>query len=81
MACGLPIIATNYPLIRNNFSKESGFLVKNGDYKDLARKIFFLTKNQDLRNEMSRFNLKEAKKYTWHEVAKEVNAAIKSVMD
>ena len=49
LACGTPVIATD-----NGGTKEillhnyNGYLIKNGDYKDLANKLIFLKNNPDV---------------------------------
>jgi glycosyltransferase involved in cell wall biosynthesis len=49
LACGTPVIATD-----NGGTKEillhnyNGYLIKNGDYKDLANKLIFLYNNPDV---------------------------------
>ena len=49
LACGTPVIATDNggtsEILMNN---ENGYLIKNGDYKELAKKILFLKNNPDI---------------------------------
>jgi glycosyltransferase involved in cell wall biosynthesis len=49
LACGIPVIATDNggtsEILNDN---KNGYLIKNGDYKELATKILFLKNNPDL---------------------------------
>lgn len=51
MACGIPVIVTNSGENSKWIeSGENGYLVKTGDYKDLADKIIHLLENKEKRH-------------------------------
>lgn len=76
LACGKPIVATGYPMIKKIISSENGELTYEDDVKDLAKKILFLLNKRDL-DKISQKNLALAKKYTWKNVVKEIDQIVK----
>lgn len=65
MSLGLPIVSYSCPcgpkdVIKDN---QTGLLVKNQDYKDLADKIIYMIENKDKRIEMGKNALVEVEKY------------------
>jgi glycosyltransferase involved in cell wall biosynthesis len=72
LACGKPVLATNYEKIRDVLSEDSGELVEEGNVNDIAEKIINLLEKRDL-NFISKNNLELAKKFTWENVVKKVN--------
>jgi len=75
LACGKPIIATNYPKIKEIINKENGELFKEGNSQDLADKIIMLLYERNS-EEISKNNLKLARKYKWENVVKNINDLI-----
>ncbi|MBU0732212.1 glycosyltransferase [Patescibacteria group bacterium] len=71
MACGLPVVSTDFPLIKKIITPECGELFSEGDVNELGEKIEKLLKNPKL-GEISEHNKKYAQKYTWKEVAKDI---------
>jgi len=74
MACGAPVVAfanEGYKLFLQN-KKGGKFLAKNRNYKDLAKKIEILIKNEGLRKKMSEWGVKEAENYSWARIADQV---------
>lgn len=66
MACGLPCISFNCPngpadIIDN---EKNGFLVENGNIKELAKDICILIENEELRKNMGKFAKESIKKYS-----------------
>ncbi len=54
LACGVPVIASNLPGVRNVFSDhEQGLLVTPGDTNDLKNKLEFIFKNEEMRRLMA----------------------------
>lgn len=73
MACGKPVVAfANEGYKEFLKDKKGGFLAKNRDYKDLAKKIEILLKHEKLRKEMGRQGIEEAQRYSWSKVASQV---------
>ena len=59
LACGTPVIATdNGGTSEILIDKENGYLIKNGDYIELSKKIIFLYKNRDILHELSKKGIK-----------------------
>lgn len=76
LACGKPIIATDYPMIRKIITQDNGEFTREGNAKDLAEKILVLLEKRDLKK-IRQENLVLAKKYTWENVAREIDKIIK----
>jgi phosphatidylinositol alpha-mannosyltransferase len=74
MASGIPVVAFANKGYKAVLEKGKGkrFLVKPRDYKTLAKKLEVLIKNPHLRKEMGEWGIKEAKKYAWPKIAKQV---------
>ncbi len=67
-SCGLPVICTELPNIKD-YLIESPFLrVNKNDYADLAQKILFLFNHDELRAKLSMECLDMAKKFDWHKI-------------
>lgn len=77
LACGKPIIATEYKKISEVINEENGELVKEGDVGDLSDKILKLIEKRDL-DIIKKNNLDLANKYTWGKVVKEIDNIIKT---
>jgi len=76
MACGKPIVATNYSKIRSLVSKKSGLLFREGNIPDLTSKICWLLSRPKKIKEKGEYNKKLAQKYTWASVVKKINELI-----
>jgi phosphatidylinositol alpha-mannosyltransferase len=73
MACGKPVIAFAIEGYKEVLTgKGARFLAKPRDSQSLAEKLEILIKNEKLRKEMGRWELKEAQKYSWPKVSKKV---------
>jgi len=54
LACGVPVIASDLPGVRNVFTNlKEGLLVEPGKMEDLSAKIDFILENENLRKRMS----------------------------
>jgi len=54
MACGVPVIASNLPGVRNVFNNhQQGLLVEPGNADDLKKKLEFIFNNEEMRRLMS----------------------------
>lgn len=74
MACGKPVVAfanEGYKGVLGN-TKGARLLVRPKNYRTLAKKLEILIKNQELRGEMGRWGIGEAKKYSWQKIAGQV---------
>lgn len=73
MATGLPVIATTVGgipyVVEDNIT---GLLSDYGNYEKFAQNITYLLTDQQLREEMSKNAKKEAKRYIWENIAKEI---------
>ena len=69
MACGLPVIATKVgglpEIIRDG---ENGVLVEPKNPEEIAENIILLLKDDELREGISRNNMKMVREYTWESV-------------
>jgi phosphatidylinositol alpha-mannosyltransferase len=73
MACQKPVVAfANEGYFQFLHNKKGGILVKNKDWRDLAKKLEILIKNQKLREKMGKIALKEAEEYSWTKIADRV---------
>jgi phosphatidylinositol alpha-mannosyltransferase len=71
MACGLPVVAFSNEGYKEFFREKKGekFLANPKDFKGLAKKLEILIENENLRREMGKWGIKEAKKYSWDKIA------------
>jgi phosphatidylinositol alpha-mannosyltransferase len=70
MACQKPVVAfANEGYFQFLHNKKGGILVKNRDWRELAKKLAILIKNQKLREKMGKIALKEAEEYSWTKIA------------
>ncbi len=74
MASGKPVVAFANEGYKELLSGKKGekFLAKAKDYRRLAEKLEVLIKSPQLRKEMSRWGIEEAKRYSWLKVANRV---------
>ena len=69
MSSGLPIVGSNVRGVKDYvYDGKSGFLLNPNDDKGFARRIGQLTGNEQLREQMGKFNIKTARKYDIHNV-------------
>ena len=73
MACGLPIVTTNVrglpEIVKDG---ENGYLVEPGDCEALAKSMRLLLEDRKKRQEISKRNEREAERYSWKQVVKEI---------
>jgi len=74
MACGLPVVAFSNEGYKEFFREKKGekFLANPKDFKGLAKKLEILIENENLRREMGKWGIKEAKKYSWDKIADKI---------
>jgi len=64
LACGIPVIATDNGGTREIlFHNSNGFLIKNGDYIDLANKIIYLYNNPNVLKNFSKKGIETVKNH------------------
>lgn len=81
MACGVPCVSFDCDygpsdIIRNN---EDGFLVKNGDSRELADKIIFLIENHDTRHDYGENAKKNVQRFDQKVIAKQWDDLFKNL--
>ncbi len=78
-ACGIPSIGSkgtaNEEIIIDN---KSGFLCKQNDFNELERKMRKIIEDKNLRNNMYKYSLEHAKRYTWEKSIKNLINYIKN---
>lgn len=71
-ACGVPVIASNVPGLRDAVhNPHSGLLVPYGNVDEFAQSIEYLVRNTKIRKGMSEEAVEWSKNYTWDKSAKE----------
>ena len=74
MAVGKPIVCfanPGYQEVLRNYPFQKG-LVEVGNVNQLAQALVTLVKDSKLRQELSRWELKEVQKYSWSKVAERI---------
>lgn len=77
MACGKPIVATKYVMIKNMLPNSGAQFYPEGDINALARGIKDMLQSEKLL-EMGLANLSQARNYTWQKVVAEFDKVFKS---
>ena len=74
MASGKPVVGFANEGYKELMKGKKGekFLAKPKDFRELAKKIEILIKNEKMRKEMGEWGLKEAKNYSWERITKRV---------
>jgi glycosyltransferase involved in cell wall biosynthesis len=72
MACGLPIISTDLPGVRDYVNEACALLTPKGDPQALAEAILYLQKNKVLRQRMANASRDRAQDFSWQKVASRV---------
>ncbi len=70
MACGTPVISTNASSIPEVVG-DAGILTQPGDTKELAKAIYNVLSNKNLRKRLAQKGPERAKLFTWEKTAKE----------
>lgn len=77
MACGKPVVATKYVMIKNILHQDGAEFFKEGDIDDMARKIRAVLQADNM-VEMGESNLLQSHKFSWQNVVKDIDKVIKS---
>jgi len=72
MAVGMPIIASNAKIFKEILTLENALFFEENNSKDLADKIVYLSKNEELARKISLKAFEDSKKYTYQERAKKI---------
>lgn len=76
-ACGIPTIGSKNTANEDTIvNKKTGFLCKQGDYKDIAKKMILLIEDNKLYNKMCKEALLYAKKNSWEKGIAEIKEVI-----
>ena len=71
MASSLPVLAMKGTLPEDILKDEiNGYVIKNS--KELAQKIIYILKNDDLRNQMGKNSNEMVQKFDWKNVAESI---------
>jgi phosphatidylinositol alpha-mannosyltransferase len=82
MASGKPVVACSNPGYKTVLSGRGSLLLcEPKDTEELAQKLEILCKDRELRRFMGEWGLKEAQKYSWPRICKQVLAVYKSVKE
>jgi glycosyltransferase involved in cell wall biosynthesis len=80
-ACGLPVVASDRPGLRDSVRDgETGFLVPYGDDGAFAAKSLMILGDRELWNRMSASALERVKEFTWERCADETLALLKRIV-
>ncbi len=70
MACGLPTIASDLPVLREVAGEAVSYFDQN-DKNDIARAMFRVITDQDLRQELKTKGLEKSRQFSWRKCAQE----------
>ncbi len=72
MACGLPIVSTDLPGVRDYVNDACALLTPKGDPQALAEAILCLQEDKALRQRMASASRARAQDFSWQRVASRV---------
>jgi glycosyltransferase involved in cell wall biosynthesis len=79
-ALGVPSVAYNVPGLRDSVKEgKTGFLVRSGDFEDLAEKAIAILEDAKLRQVLSLSALRYAKTFSWDKTASEMIQKFRAV--
>ena len=80
-ACGVPVVATRVPGLRDAVvDGETGLLTPLGDRKAMARALIGLLRDPDERERLARNALARSRRYTWEDTARQTLRIIQRTM-
>lgn len=79
MACGLPIVTTDLPGVRDYVSEECALLVKKGDPQRLAEVIAWLAQDAAARQRMAVASRRHALEFRWEAIAARMREIYRSI--
>jgi glycosyltransferase involved in cell wall biosynthesis len=80
MACGCPVVASNVSSLPEVVG-DAALLVDPSDVEELTQAMLALLENDDLKREMSRKSIEQAKKFSWEKAGDELLAICREVAD
>jgi glycosyltransferase involved in cell wall biosynthesis len=80
MACGCPVVASNVSSLPEVVG-DAALLVDPFDVEKLTQAMLTLLENDDLKKEMSRKSIEQAKKFSWEKAGDELLAVCREVAD
>jgi len=69
MACGIPVLASNIPALKEVVGG-AGLLVNPNSIEEIADGLYRLLTDRDLREQLVRMGLERAQKFSWRETAR-----------
>jgi len=80
MACGTPVVTSNSSSLPE-VAGDAGILIDPNSSESLAKGIFDLANNPELRNKLSQLGIEQARKFTWEKSAKKTIEVYRKVME
>ena len=81
-ACGVPVVASDVPGLRDSVVDEkTGLLYEFGNIEQLAQKITLVLRDENLRNRMRVDALEWGRSFNWEESAKKMIAFLEKVIE
>lgn len=73
MACGLPVVSIDFPLISKIIDNDSGLLIEEGNVYQLKAAISNLLSDPVKLEKISKSNVEKSKNYAWAAVARQID--------
>ena len=81
-ACGVPVVASDVPGLRDSVVDEkTGLLYEYGNIEQLAQKIALILRDENLRNRMRMDALEWGRSFNWEESAKKMIGFLETVIE
>jgi glycosyltransferase involved in cell wall biosynthesis len=81
-ACGVPVVASDVPGLRDSVVDEkTGLLYEFGNIEQLAQKIMLVLRDENLRNRMRQNAIEWGRSFDWEESAKKMICFLERVID
>jgi len=78
MSCGLPVIASDTSSLKEVIGN-AGILTTAGDESKLKKQILHVLENKEIKEELKRKSLIQAKKFSWEKTATKTLAIYNSI--
>ncbi len=79
-ACKLPLIVSDLEVFRSVVEEgKNGLFSETGDDVDIAKKIIYLLKNDNIREKMGEDARKKAEEFSWEMIAEETDKVYNEV--
>ena len=81
-ACGVPVVASDVPGLRDSvIDEKTGLLYEFGNIEQLAQKIMLVLRDENLRNRMRVDALEWGRSFSWEESAKKMISFLEMVIE